>query len=113
MEANVLLVADDNDLSATVVEAATKTRHGVRMVSSSCNTFEILGLALDDIDLAIVDVDPSLHIIAIREALNDSDAWPGVIALTEIHEAEAAQILRRHGAVACLKKPFGVDDLQR
>jgi DNA-binding response OmpR family regulator len=111
MEANVLLVADDNDLSATVAEAATKTGHGVGMASSSCNTFEILGLGLDDIDLAIVDVDPSLHSIAILEALKDSDAWPPVIALTEIDEAEAAAILRRHGTAVCLKKPFGVDEL--
>jgi DNA-binding response OmpR family regulator len=111
MEANVLLVADDDELSATVAAAARKTGHGLRTASSSGNTFEFLGLGLDDVDLAIVDVGPSLHSVAILEALNDSDAGPPVIALTEVDEAEAAPILRRHGAAVCLKKPFGTDEL--
>jgi DNA-binding response OmpR family regulator len=111
MQANVLLVADDDELNTTVAEAATKTGHGIRNASSSRNTFEILGLGLDDVDLAIVDVDPNLHSVAILEALNYSDAAPTVIALTEVDEAEAAPILRRHGATACLKKPVGVDEL--
>jgi DNA-binding response OmpR family regulator len=111
MKANVLLVADDDKLNTKVAEAARKTGHGIRNASSSRNTFEILGLRLDDVDLAIVDVDPSLHSVAILEALNYSEAPPPVIALTEVDEAEAAPILRRHGAAACLKKPFGVDEL--
>jgi DNA-binding response OmpR family regulator len=110
-EANVLLVADADELSAMVAEAARKTGHGIRTASTCSNTFEILGLALDDVDLAIVDVDSSLHSVAILEALNDWDAGPPVIALTEVDEAEAATILRRHGAAACLKKPFGADEL--
>jgi DNA-binding response OmpR family regulator len=113
MRPNVLLIADDQELSAAVATAARKTGHGFRTVSSSRNTFEILGVELDDVDLAIVDVDPSLHSVAIVEALNDSDAGPPVIALTEIDEAEANPILRRHGAAACLKKPFGVDELAK
>src|SRR5512133_1119946 len=111
MKANVLLVADDDKLNTKVAEAARKTRHGIRNASSSRDTFEILGLGLDDVDLAIVDVDPSLHSVAIVEALKYSEAAPPVIALTEVDEAEAAPILRRHGAAACLKKPFGVDEL--
>ena len=111
MKPNVLLVADDNELNTTVAEAARKTGHGIRNASSSRDTFEILGLGLEDVDLAIVDVDPSLHSVAILEALNYSEAAPPVIALTEVDEAEAAPILRRHGAAACLKKPFGVDEL--
>ena len=111
MEPNVLLVGDDHELSATVAAAARKTGHGLRTASSSRKAFEILGLGLDDVDLAIVDVDPSLHSVAILEALNNSDAGPPVIALTEVDEEEAAPILRRHGAAACLKKPFDADEL--
>ena len=111
MKANVLLVADDDKLNTKVAEAARKTGHGIRNASSSRNTFEILGLRLDDVDLAIVDVDPSLHSVAILEALNYSEVAPPIIALTEVDEAEAAPILRRHGAAACLKKPLGVDEL--
>lgn len=111
MKPNVLLIADDGQLNITVAKAATITGHGLRNASGSRNTFEILGLGLDDVDLAIVDVDPSLHRVAILEALNYSEVAPPVIALTKVDEAEAAPILRRHGATACLKKPFGVDEL--
>jgi two-component system C4-dicarboxylate transport response regulator DctD len=111
MEPNVLLVADDHELSVTVAAAARKTGHALRTASSTRNTFEILELALDDVDLAIVDADPSLHSVAILEALNDLDAGLPVIALTEVDEAEAAPILQRHGAAACLKKPFAAEEL--
>ena len=110
MQANVVLVADDDELNITVAKEARKIEHGITNASSSRNTFEIIGLGLDDVDLAIVDVDPSLHSVAILEALNYSEVAPPVIALTEVDEAEAAPILRRHGAAACLKKPFGVDE---
>ena len=111
MKANVLFVADDDELNTTVAKAARKTGHCIRnSPSGSRKTFEILGLGLDDIDVAIVDVDPSLHRVAILEALNYSEVAPH-IALTEVDQAEAAPILRRHGGTACLKKPFGVDEL--
>ena len=83
MKRNILLVVNGNsELNNRVAEAATKTGRKLKKASSTRKTFEILGLGLDDLDLAIVDVDPSLHSMAILEALNYSEAAPPVIALS-------------------------------
>ena len=51
MRCNVLFVANgDEDLNATVAEAATKTGRGIRKASSSRKTFEILSLGLEDVE---------------------------------------------------------------
>lgn len=112
MKRNILLVTNGgDDLNGTVAEAARKTGRGVREASTSRNTFEILEAGLDDVDLAIVDVDPILHSFAILEALNHSEAAPPIIALVDVDEAEATPLVRCHGAAACLRKPFGADEL--
>lgn len=78
------------------------------------NTFDILNLALTDIDLAIVDLGASLPTLAIVEALTHSKPAPPVIALVDEEEPEAAiPLLQGHGAAACLKKPFCADELAR
>jgi len=112
MKPSILLVANgDRELNTTVAEAAKRTGHEIRTADSSRETFAILGLGLDDVDLAIVDVDPILHSLAILEALSYSDTAPPSVALVEVDEAEATPLVRRHGAAACLKKPFGADEL--
>ena len=112
MKSKILFVANgDADLDTTVTEAARKTGRGIRKASSSRQTFEILNLGLEDVDLAIVDLDPSLHSLAILEALDYSQAAPPVIALTKLDEAEVGPIARRHGATTCLRKPFAADEL--
>ena len=112
MKGNVLLVTSGGtDLVSTVGEAVRKTGRSLRKADSCRRTFEILSLGLEDVDLAIVDIGASLHSLAILEALNYSDTAPPVIALIEVDEAEATPIVQRHGAAACLKKPFGADEL--
>ena len=112
MKSKILFVTNgDASLEATVSEAVKKTGCGIRKASSSRQTFEILSLGLEDVDLAIVDLDPSLHSLAILEALDYSQDAPPVIALTTLDEAEAGAIARRHGAAACLRKPFAADEL--
>jgi AmiR/NasT family two-component response regulator len=58
-----------------------------------------------------LDIAASLHTLALLEALNYSEAAPPVIALIEVDEAEATPIVQRQGAAACLRKPFGADEL--
>ena len=112
MKGNVLLVTScGTDLVSTVDKAARKTGRSLRQADSCRQTFEILSLGLEDVEVAIVDMDASLHSLAILEALNYSDTAPPVIALIEVDEADATPIVQRHGAVACLKKPFGADEL--
>jgi DNA-binding response OmpR family regulator len=77
------------------------------------NTFDILSLALNDIDLAIVDLGVNLQSLAIVEALTHTRPAPPVIALVDGGDPEAVTELHRHGAAACLKKPFCADELAR
>ena len=112
MKRNVLLVTScGTDLVSTVGKAVRKTGRSLRQVEGCRQTFEILSLGLEDVDVAIVDIGTSLHSLAILEALNYSETAPPVIALIEVDEAEATPIVQRHGAAACLRKPFGAEEL--
>ena len=77
------------------------------------STFDILSLGLHDIDLAIVDLGANIHSMAIIEALTHTQPAPPVIALVDGKDAEGIPELQRHGAAACLKKPFCADELAR
>lgn len=77
------------------------------------NTFDIIRLALEDIDVAIVDLGANLQSLAIVEALTHTSPAPPVIALVGEKEANAVPELQRSGATACLKKPFCADELAR
>ena len=77
------------------------------------STFDVLSLGLDDIDLAIVDLGANLQSLAIVEALTHSEPAPPVIALVDGKDPEAIAELHRHGATACLTKPFCADALAR
>jgi DNA-binding NarL/FixJ family response regulator len=114
MKRNVLLVANSgNDLAGIVAEAASKTGRGVITAESTRQIFDMLSVGLEDVDITIVDICASVHSLAILEALSYSRAAPPVIALVEVDEAEATPIVRRHGAAACLRKPFAAEELAR
>jgi AmiR/NasT family two-component response regulator len=61
---------------------------------------------LGNVDVVIVDLDPGMHSLAILEAVADNAFAPPVIALTSLEESEMTPIAIRHGAGACLGKPF-------
>lgn len=114
MKSNALLVTNiENGLSTVVAEAARQTGRGLKEANSTRRTFEILKLDLDDVDIAVVEVDAGLHSLAILEALSYGPAAPPVIALIDVDETEATHIVQQHGAAACLKKPFGSEELAR
>ena len=69
------------------------------------HAFEILSLALEDIDLAIVDIGASVQSLAIVETLSQRKPAPPVIALVEGDDANAMSALHRHGAAACWRFP--------
>ena len=94
------------DLTGQGATGAAKGDHGR-------NTFDILSLGLNDIDLAIVDLGASLQNLAIVEALTHSQPAPPVIALVDGKDPEAVPLLQQHGAAACLKKPFCADELAK
>ena len=112
MKRNVLLVTSSgNHLASTIAKAARKTGRDVITADSTRQIFDLLSFGLETVDIAIVDICASLHSLAILEALTHSQTAPPVIALVEVDEAEATPIVRRHGAAACLRKPFGTDEL--
>ena len=93
-----------------IKEAAHQTGHEVLCLPVSQQTREILNCALDEVDLAIVEIGTSVHSVAILEALSDSRCMP-VIAIIDRDEVEMAPIVRRLGAAAYLTKPFDVDEI--
>ena len=107
MKRNVVLITNYGaDLTKRGAPGAMKT-------NGAPNTFDVLSLGLNDIDLAIVDLGASETNLAIVEALTHSQPAPPVIALLEEKDAGAMPLLQRHGAAACLKKPFCADELAR
>ena len=107
MKRNVVLISNyGNELTDHGASGEVKT-------GGTQNTFDILKLALDHIDLAIVDLGANMQSLAIVEALTHTKPAPPVIALVDGKDAEAMPELERHGATACLKKPFCADELAR
>jgi DNA-binding NarL/FixJ family response regulator len=104
---NVVLITNcGKDLG---LKRATRKKRG----DSTENTFDVLSLGLDDINLAIVDLGANTQSLAIIEALTHTKPAPPVIALVDGKDAKAVSELHRHGAAACLRKPFCADELAR
>lgn len=74
---------------------------------------EILSLELDDVNLAVVDIGTSMQSLAIVETLTKRTPSPPVIALVDAQRGDDIAALYRHGAAACLRKPFNPDELAR
>jgi DNA-binding response OmpR family regulator len=104
---NVLLITNyGGDLTNQGTSGEVKT-------DRAQNTFDIVSLGLDDINLAILNLGADTQSLAIIEALTHTKPAPPVIALVDGKDAEAMPELHRHGAAACLKKPFCADELAR
>ena len=107
MKRNVVLISNyGNDLADDGASGEVKT-------GGTQNTFDILSLALEEIDVAIVDLGANLQSLTIVEALTHTRPAPPVIALVDGDDAKAMSELHQHGAAACLKKPFCADELAR
>ena len=112
MKSNVLLIArPDRDENRAIEYAARQTGRGLRHAESSREAFEILSSGLDKIDIVIIDLDPGIHSISALEAIGCCDSAPPVIAVTGLEESEMAPIAYRHGAAACVSKPFEAVEL--
>jgi DNA-binding NtrC family response regulator len=113
MRENLILLVDaDADSVGDVLEAAAHTGHAVRLVKTSRDAFKILHDAIDQIEVAIVDVDPGAHGLALLEAITGREERPAVIVLTALEETYMKPIAAQHGAAACLSKPISVAQLK-
>jgi DNA-binding NtrC family response regulator len=107
MKSKILLVAQGASSSNNVVaEAAVEAGRGLRHASTSHEAFEILADDVDKIDVVIIDVDPGIHSLAVLEALSFRKTAPPIIVVTGFEEMEMAPMAYRHGATACIGKPF-------
>jgi DNA-binding NtrC family response regulator len=109
----ILLVDADADCAGIVLEAAARTGHGVRLSRDSREAFGFLNREFDRIDSLVVDVDPGSHGMALLAALGALRRRPPVIVLTALEESHMEPVAARHGAVACLGKPFSIERLRR
>lgn len=112
MTKSILLLDVDGDSVPVLMRAAALSGHAVRLATRSEDAFRILKSSLDDIDLAVVDVDPGAHAMALVEAINGCEQRPPVILLTALEEEYMKRVAGRHGAAACVGKPLTVEKIQ-
>jgi DNA-binding NtrC family response regulator len=107
MQPEILFVANSDADSNAIVEAvAKKSGCRLRKVSGTRQAFDILANDFDNVDVVIIDLDPGMDSLAILEAIGGHPVAPPVIALTSLQESKVTPVASRHGAVACLGKPF-------
>src|SRR5207302_4353741 len=97
--------------NSVIVNAAVEAGRGLRHASSSHEAFEILADGLDNIDVVLIDVDPGIHSLSVLEALSYCKAAPPIIVVTGFEEMDMAPMAYRHGATACIGKPFTAVEL--
>jgi DNA-binding NtrC family response regulator len=108
----MLLVANrSGDSNAIVARAAEMTGHSISQVSDSRRAFEMLRSGSHNFHLLIIDVDSDIHPMAILEAVSACKDFPPIIVLTGREEYDMTPVAHRHGATACIGKPFSDDDL--
>lgn len=102
----ILLLGSPSDDSRVIGQAVASTGRGLCRVNNAPRAFEVLGADLDDLDLIIIDTDRNIHPMAFLEAISGCEKAPPVIVVTELETEYMAEVTRRHGAVACISKPF-------
>ena len=112
MKSNILLVAQGPSNSNTVVaQAAVEAGLGLRHASTSHEAFEILADGVDKIDAVIIDLDPGIDSLSILGALSFQKAASPIIVVTGLEEIDMAPTAYRHGATACIGRPFSALEL--
>lgn len=106
----ILLLSTDPFVERVAREAVPATRHGLRVMQSSQEAFRQLHEGIPEVDLAIIDLDPGMHGSALLEAAGDR--LP-IIVVTSLEENYMHPVAARHGAIACLAKPFTAERLQK
>lgn len=109
MKTNILLVANgDIESDLEVIDAAALTAHGVRRASAHSRPSQILRTEPENFAAVVVDLDNQGDGLGIVEDLGSRENSPPVIVLTE---AKMEPMAYRHGATACVIKPFTASEL--
>jgi len=104
----IALLTNDPAVRETALQVIPEMRHGLRILQSSRAVFEMLRDRPDDVDLAVIDLDPGVHGLTVLEAI---DHRLPTLVLTSLEENYMKSIAERHGAVGCLTKPFTDEQL--
>src|SRR5437763_1370638 len=99
----ILLVSRDPEVTQTVEDAVFNARHGFRHIAGREDALRALSAGCDDIDLAILDLEPGIHGLNLFNAAREH--LP-VLVLTQRNAEDMERILLRDGASGCLTKPF-------
>lgn len=112
MKANALLISKEtSDANPVIAQALARAGFFSLRVRDAKRAFELFRDGLPEVDLVIIDVDPGIHSMAILEAITARESAPPVIVVTGFEQFEMAPIARRHGAAACIAKPFTAAEL--
>lgn len=105
----ILLLSNDPQVEQAVRTAVCETRHGLRHVSSVAEAVALLAGPCDDVDLALIDLDPGLHGHMLLNAAADKFS---IIVLTSLEGNYVGPIARTHGAIGCQEKPLDPERLR-
>lgn len=98
----ILLVSSDPEVTCLVEDEVLSERHGFRHIADREIALRTLSEDNEDIDLAILDLDPGIGGLNLLNVAHDR--LP-VLLLTSTNAADVARIVRHHGACGCLTKP--------
>lgn len=104
-----MLVSSDPEVRRMVENEVLAARHGLRLIADRDRALRELNNEENDIDLAIIDFVPGINGLTLFTAARDHVP---VLAVTERETAGMQSVLLRHGAVACLTKPFTPEQLR-
>lgn len=104
----IVLLTNDSTVVEIALRAAPDLRHGLRLLKSSSAAFELLREGADDVDLAVIDLDPGSQGLAILEAIHHR--WP-IVALTSPENNYVQSVAAGGVATVSLSKPFTEQEL--
>jgi DNA-binding NtrC family response regulator len=111
MKANALLIAKEtSDSNAAIAEATARAGLVLLKATDAKRAFEVLRGA-EEIDLAIIDIDPGIHSMALLETITSHETAVPVIVVIGFEHSDEMPIARRHGAATCIAKPFTAAEL--
>jgi DNA-binding NtrC family response regulator len=101
----VLLLNGDPDVERAAEEAVLESRHGLRVARTSRDALGILRDGLDDVDLIIVDLDPSIHGVTLLGAIEGCRDPAPIVALTSLEQEYMRPLAAAKCVAECLGKP--------
>ena len=113
--ARLVLIVEDDDLTADVLEAAINQEHGYEAERVSSGDAALAALARRSPDLLLLDIQlPGMSGLELYDKIRADDRFKGLPIVFETGGGrEHADGLRARGIATYVKKPFDLDELVR